>query len=120
MRNVGFGLEVVVIADEVFHRVVREESLEFLVELRRERLVVRQDQRRLAHVLDDVCHRESLAGTGDTEERLELFSVLETVCQFLNGFRLVARRPVRANKFKVRTRRRLELLQVPWQTLLGR
>ena len=120
MRNVGFGLEVVVIADEVFHRVVREESLEFLVELRCERLVVRQDQRRLAHVLDDVCHRECLAGTRHAKECLELFAILETVCQFFDGFGLVASRPVRANKFKVRTRRRLELLQVPWQTLLGR
>src|SRR5689334_24968221 len=37
LRNVRFGLVVVVIADEVVHRVVREERLEFLVELGRDR-----------------------------------------------------------------------------------
>ena len=99
---------------------MREECLEFLVELGSERLVVSQDQRRLAHVLDDVRHRERLAGTRHAKQRLELLPVLETFRQFFDGLRLVARRPVRANKFKVRTRRRLELLQVPWQTLLGR
>ena len=120
VRNVGFGLKIVVIADEVFHRVVREECLEFLVELRRERLVVREDQRRLAHVLDDVRHRECLAGTGDPEERLELFSVLEAVCQFFNRFRLVTCCTVGAHEFEVRAGRRLELFEVPWQTLFGR
>ena len=120
VRNVRFGLEVVVIAHEVFHRIVREERFEFLVELCRKRLVVREDQRRLAHVLDDVRHRESLAGTRHAEERLELFSVLETFGQFLNRFWLVTRRTVRAYEFKVRARVGLELLQVSRQTLFGR
>ena len=120
MWDVRFGLEVVVIADEIFHRVVREKRLEFLVKLRRERLVVRENQRRLAHVLDDVRHRESLARTGHAKQRLELFSAVKSLGQFLDGFRLVARRAVRAHELKVRTRIGLELLQVPRQTLLGR
>ena len=120
VRNIRSGLEVVVIADEIFHRVVREESLEFLVELCRKRFVVRQDERRLAHVLDDVCHRESLAGTRHAEQRLELFAAVKSLGQFLDGFRLVARRAVRAHELKVRARIGLELLQVPRQALLGR
>ncbi len=113
VRNIRFGLEIVVIAYEVFHRIVREKRLEFLVELRRERLVVRQNQRRLAYVLDDVRHRESLAGTCDAKQRLELLPVLETFGEFLYGLRLVARRSVRAHEFEVRARRRLELFEVP-------
>ena len=105
MRNVRFGLKIVVVADEVFHRIVREERLEFLIKLRRQRLVVSENQRGLAYVLDDVCHCERLAGTGHAKQRLKLFSVLETFGEFLNGLRLVTRRAIRAHKFKVRTSR---------------
>ncbi len=43
--DVGFGLVVVVIGDEIFDRVVREEVLEFVIELGGQRLVVRHDER---------------------------------------------------------------------------
>ena len=117
MGNVRFRLEVVVIADEVFHRVVREERLEFLIELGGERLVVREDERRLADILDDVCHRECLAGTGHAEKRLELFAVLEAFGQFFDGFGLVASGTVRTYEVKIRTRGRLELLEFSGQAL---
>ena len=120
MRNVGFGLKVVVITNEVFHRVVREKRLEFLVELGCERLVVCQNQCGLAHILDDICHCKCLARTGHAEERLELFAVLESVRKFFNGFRLVACRPVRAFQNKFGTGARLELLQLSGQAPLGR
>ena len=55
LRDVGFGLVVVVIADEVVDGVAREEAAELLVELGRQRLVVGQDQRRLADLRDDVA-----------------------------------------------------------------
>ena len=48
-RDVRLGLVVVVVADEVLDRVLREELLELGTELRRERLVVRQDQRWAVH-----------------------------------------------------------------------
>ena len=46
-RDVRFRLVVVVVRDEVLDRVVREEALDLPVELRRERLVVAHDERRL-------------------------------------------------------------------------
>ena len=117
VRNVRFGLEVVVIADEVFHRVVREERLEFLVKLGGQRFVVREDERWLADILDDVCHRECFAGARHAEERLELFAVFETFSQFFNGLRLVAGGAVRAHKVEIRTCGRLELLEFSGQAL---
>ena len=42
-RHIGFGLVVVVIGDKIFHRVVGEEALELAIELRRQRLVRRQN-----------------------------------------------------------------------------
>ena len=44
--HVRLGLVVVVVRDEVLDRVVREELAHLAVELRGERLVVREDQRR--------------------------------------------------------------------------
>ena len=67
--NVGFGLVVVVVGDEVFDGVVGEEGLELVVELRGEGLVVREDERRAVGLLDDLGHGEGLAGAGDAEQR---------------------------------------------------
>ena len=117
MRNVRFGLEVIVIADEVFHRIVREERLEFLIELSGERLVVREDERWFSDIFDDVCHCECFAGTGHAEKRLELFTVLETFGQFFNGLGLVACGTVRTYEVKIRTSGRLELLEFSGQAL---
>ena len=44
LRDVGFGLVVVVVTDEVFDRVFREKSLKLAVELRSQRLVVSDDE----------------------------------------------------------------------------
>ena len=44
-RDVGLGLVVVVVGDEVLDRVVGEEALELAVELGGERLVGREDER---------------------------------------------------------------------------
>ena len=78
-RNVGLGLVVVVVGDEVLDRVVREELAELRVELRGERLVGRDHDRRAAGPRDDVGHRERLARAGDAEQRLEREAVAETL-----------------------------------------
>ncbi len=77
-RNVGLGLVVVVIGDEVFDRVLREEVLELVVELRGEGLVVRQDERRTVDLLDDLGHGEGLAGAGNAQQHLVLFAFVDT------------------------------------------
>ncbi len=63
-RDVGLRLVVVVIGDEIFHRVVGEERLELAVELRGQRLVGRQDEGRALRRLDHLGHGEGLAGAG--------------------------------------------------------
>ncbi len=77
LRNVGFGLVVVVVADEIMDGVVRKELLELAVELGGQRLVVRQHQRRPLHGLDDVGHRERLARAGDAHQHLLLAAVAQ-------------------------------------------
>ena len=94
-RDIGFGLVIVVVADEIFDRVVGEEALELAVELGGEDLVRRDDQRRPLQGLDDLGHGEGLAGAGDAEEHLARLAVLcDAFDQFADRRRLVAGRLV--------------------------
>ncbi len=89
-RNVGLRLIVVVVADEVFDGVVRKELFELVVELRGQRLVVRQNQRRAIHLLNDLGHGEGLARSGDAEQHLMFVSGLKTRDQLINRAWLIA------------------------------
>src|SRR5204862_7096115 len=62
---------VVVVADEVLDGVLGEEFPELVAELRGERLVVGDDERRALHSLDYSGHRERLAGPRRPEKREE-------------------------------------------------
>ena len=70
LRNVGLGLVVVVVADEVVDGVVGEEVAKLGVELRGQRLVVGEHERRAADLGDHVGHRERLSGTGHAHQHL--------------------------------------------------
>ena len=69
---------------------MRKELLELGVELGGERLVVRQDQRRPLQLLDDVGHRERLAGAGDAHEHLLAAAFAQVAHERLDGGGLVA------------------------------
>ena len=89
-RHVGFGLVVVVVGDEILDRVVGEEALELAVQLRRERLVGRQDQRRALRAGDHVRHRVGLARAGDAEQHLAALLLVDAGDELRDRGRLVA------------------------------
>ena len=62
---VRLGLVVVVVRHEVLDSVLGEELLELAVELRGERLVVREDEGGPPRIRDDLRHRHGLPRTGD-------------------------------------------------------
>ena len=70
LRDVRLGLVVVVVGDEVLDRVLGEELAELVAELRGERLVVGDHERRALELLHHPGHRRRLAGAGRAEERL--------------------------------------------------
>ena len=76
LGHVRLGLVVVVVRDEVLDRVVREELAELVAELRGQRLVVGDHERRPLDLLDDPGHRRRLAGAGRAEHRLEALAGL--------------------------------------------
>ena len=65
-----------------------------MIELRGQRLVVRQDQRRAAGLLDHLGHGEGLAGAGDAEQNLVLLAVQQAAEELIDGGRLIAARAV--------------------------
>ncbi len=99
-RHIGFGLVIVVIGDEILHGVLGEEALELAVELRGERLVRREDQRRPLRAGDDLRHREGLAGAGDAEQHLIALLRLNSLEERLDRLRLVAARLVFGNELE--------------------
>jgi hypothetical protein len=108
LRDVRLGLVVVVVADEVLDRVLRKELAELAVELRRERLVGREDDRRPADLGDHVGHREGLARAGDAEQRLEREPVVDPLDEPGDRLGLIARRRIRAKELEGRPRVRDE------------
>ena len=89
-RDVGFRLVIVVVGDEILDRVVGEEALELAVELRRQRLVGREDQRRALGRLDHLGHGEGLARAGDAEQHLVALVRAHALDQLVDRLRLVA------------------------------
>ena len=93
-RHIGLGLVVVVIADKILDGVVGEEALELAIELRRQRLVRRQDDGGALGGLDHLGHGVGLAGAGDAEQHLGAVLTRNALDQFLDRGRLVALRLV--------------------------
>ena len=89
-RDIGFGLVVVVIRHEIFDRVVGKEIPELAIELRRQRLVGRENQRRALGRLDHLRHGESLARASDAEQHLGAVVPAHAFDQILDRGRLIA------------------------------
>ena len=88
--DVGFGLVVVVVADEVLDRILGKEAPELLVQLGGQRLVVHHDQGRPVHLRNGVRHREGLARSGHAEQHLAAVAPVEALRELANRTRLVA------------------------------
>ena len=97
LRDVGLRLVVVVVAHEVLDRVVRHQLAELVGELGRERLVVREHQRRPLHLLDEPGRRRRLSGSGRAEEHDICLARVDPAREFCDRLRLIAARHVLAD-----------------------
>ncbi len=101
LGDVGFGLVVVVVADEIADSVVGKEILEFLVKLGGEGFVVGDDECGPVHTGDGVGHGEGLAGAGDAHEGLEGLAALNAGGELVDGLWLIALGLIGADDFEV-------------------
>ena len=99
-RDVGLRLIIIEVADEIFDRVTWEELFELRVELRRERLVVRDDERGPIELTDDIGHGERLARAGHAEQRLVTIAGFDRLQQLRDRLALIAFRLVVRFEFK--------------------
>ena len=100
MGDIRLWLVVVVVGDEVLHRVVGEELLELRAQLGGQGLVVGQHQGGPVHLGDDVCHGEGLARAGDAQQSLLLHAGVQPLHQLLDGLGLVPCGPVVGNQLE--------------------
>ena len=99
-RHIGFGLVIIIVTYEILHGVVRKETLEFTIKLRRQNLVRRQDQRWPLHRFDDLGDGEGLARSGDAEQHLVALALVGLGDKLGNRGRLVACRDIIADDDK--------------------
>ena len=92
LRDVGLGLVVVVVRDEIDDGVVRKELAHLGGDLRGQGLVRLHDERRAVQGLDRLCHGEGLARARDAHEGLVAKPVLDALRELGDGLGLVARR----------------------------
>jgi len=93
-RHIGLGLVVVVIETKYSTALSGKKLLKLAVELRRQRLVRRQDQRGPLRGLDHLGHGVGLAGAGDAEQHLGAVVALDALDQVGDRGGLVALRLV--------------------------
>jgi hypothetical protein len=83
---------------------VRKEALELVVELRRQRFVVGQHERRPVRLLDHLGHGVRLARAGDAQKHLMLFRIAHAPGKLLDGLALIAPRLVVRDEFELHKR----------------
>ena len=94
LGDVGLGLVVVVVGDEVLDGVVWEQLAELCRELGGERLVRLENQSGTLQLLDQPCRGRTLARAGRAHEDDVLFAVSDARSQLPDRLGLVARRRV--------------------------
>ena len=70
LREVCFGLIIIIVADEILHRVTGKEFFELAAELGRQDFVGRDHQRRQLDLFDHLGRGIGLTGTGHPEQGL--------------------------------------------------
>ena len=99
--QIGLGLIVVVVGNEVLDGIVRKEVLELAIELSCKRFVVAQHECRTVELGNDVGDRKGLARSRNTQQRVVGRMRADRAHQFGNCFGLVARWLIVRYEFEV-------------------
>ena len=98
--DIGLRLVIVIVADEVFDRVIGKKSLELAIELRRECLVGGKNDRRALRLFNDFGHGVGLACACGAEQNLFTLSISHALAQFFDRGGLIPGRRKFGHHFK--------------------
>ena len=73
--DIGFGLVVIVVGNEIFHRIIGEKLPKFGAKLGGKGLVVGEHKGRAVELGDNIRHGEGLARTCHTQQNLFLHAL---------------------------------------------
>ncbi len=102
MGDIRLRLIIIVIGNEKLNRIFRKELFKLTAQLRRQRFIVRQNERRALELLDDLRHRIGFSRAGDTQKRLLLKTHFHTVRERLYRLRLIPGGRIFTDNLKVR------------------
>ena len=104
LRDIRLRLVVVVIGDEVFHRVVRQQATQLVGQLGGQGFIRRHDQGGALLLFDQPGGRRGLTRTGGAHQHHVALASVEALVQFFDRLRLVAGGFVIANDLELRIR----------------
>ena len=88
--QISLRLIIVVVRDEVFHRIVGKKGFELAIQLCRQGFVVAHNKGRTIDLRYYVGDGKGFPGTRDSKERLCRYVLLEPRNKLIDGFRLIA------------------------------
>ncbi len=91
LGHIGLGLVIVVVADEILHRVLWKKLAELAVELRGQRFVGRKHNSGPPHAGDHIGHGVGLARAGHAQQSLVAQTVAQPLGQLRNRRGLITR-----------------------------
>ena len=89
--NIRLGLVIIIITDEILHRILGEKLLELSVKLCRQSLIMCDHQRRPLYPLYHIGHSKGLAAARHAQQRLVRLARQQTGHQPVHRLRLIAR-----------------------------
>ena len=102
LGHIGLRLVVVVVADKIFHRVLRKKLAKLTVELRRQRFIGRKHNGRSPQAGNHIGHGEGFSRASHTQQGLKDLPIRHAFHQFVDRLGLVASRRIRLVQLKGR------------------
>ena len=100
-RHIGFGLVIIVIGNEIFHRIFREEAFHLGIKLGGQRFIRGQHQGRTLGFGNNIGNGKCLARTRHPQQNLVAFALFDAVIKLGNRVGLVARRLIFRHQLKL-------------------
>ena len=98
--DISFWLIIIIVADKILDCGCWEKFAKLAAELRRQGLIVRQNQCWLLYLRDNIRHSKRLTGARNPQQSLLFISSFDSLHQLGNRLWLISRRLIGGNQFE--------------------